>query len=352
MISISLCMIVKDEEKVLERCLNSIAGIVDEIIIVDTGSSDHTKEIALKYTSQVFDYKWQDDFSKARNFAFSKATKDYIYSADADEVIDEENQARFLQLKQVLLDEIEIVQMIYVTDMQYNTTENFVKDIRPKLYKRLRHFVWKDPIHEMVELDPVVYNSDIEIMHKPISFHQKRDFHIFYKQIERGGISERLLKMLTRELYLVGTKEDILEIKKYLSDTYYHYVAEHQENNEIAKMIAAVLCKIAVITVDKELLFDIALVDMSVGSSAEVCMQLGNYYFSRNNYEYALKWYECAAFSAESILDIHSSNDHALLALAETLEKFNNSEQLTIAKEYRKMAKEWQDSNESNQAIT
>ncbi|MBQ2578818.1 MAG: glycosyltransferase family 2 protein, partial [Lachnospiraceae bacterium] len=89
MVSISLCMIVKNEEMVLERCLESIHDLVDEIIIVDTGSTDDTKSIAAKYTRLIYDFSWVDDFSKARNFAFSKATGDYIYSCDADEVLDD-----------------------------------------------------------------------------------------------------------------------------------------------------------------------------------------------------------------------------------------------------------------------
>ena len=75
MISISLCMIVKNEEKILSRCLDSVADLVDEIIIADTGSADATKEIARKYTKHIYDFKWTDDFSEARNFVFSKATK-------------------------------------------------------------------------------------------------------------------------------------------------------------------------------------------------------------------------------------------------------------------------------------
>ena len=62
MITISLCMIVKNEEKVLARCLDSIADLMDEIIIVDTGSSDNTKEIAKKYTDKIYDFAWIDDF--------------------------------------------------------------------------------------------------------------------------------------------------------------------------------------------------------------------------------------------------------------------------------------------------
>ena len=99
MITVSLCMIVKNEEKVLERCLDSIADLVDEIIIVDTGSWDRTKEIAARYTEHVLDFRWTEDFSAARNYVFSMATMEYIYSADADEVLSEENRERFRLLK-------------------------------------------------------------------------------------------------------------------------------------------------------------------------------------------------------------------------------------------------------------
>ena len=60
-----------------------------ELIIVDTGSTDSTKDIAHKYTDKVYDYKWCDDFAAARNYAFSLASCDYIFSADADEILDE-----------------------------------------------------------------------------------------------------------------------------------------------------------------------------------------------------------------------------------------------------------------------
>ena len=68
MATISLCMIVKNEEAVLARCLDSIADLMDEIIIVDTGSTDHTKEIAAKYTSQIYDFKWTSDFFRGKKF--------------------------------------------------------------------------------------------------------------------------------------------------------------------------------------------------------------------------------------------------------------------------------------------
>ena len=74
MITVSLCMIVKNEEDVLERCLASAAPLADEIIIVDTGSTDATKEIAAKYTAKVFDYPWQNDFAAYDCFIVGAST--------------------------------------------------------------------------------------------------------------------------------------------------------------------------------------------------------------------------------------------------------------------------------------
>ena len=71
-------MIVKNEEKHLARCLDTVRDLMDEIIIVDTGSADRTKEIAARYTDRIYDFAWIDDFSAARNFAFSMAGCDYI----------------------------------------------------------------------------------------------------------------------------------------------------------------------------------------------------------------------------------------------------------------------------------
>ncbi|MCD7708747.1 MAG: glycosyltransferase family 2 protein, partial [Clostridiales bacterium] len=109
MATISLCMIVKNEEEVLERCLTSLEGLMDEVIIVDTGSSDGTREIAKKYATIFREFEWNDDFSAARNFAISLASCDYIYFADADELLDEENREEFRKLKQVLMPEVEVV---------------------------------------------------------------------------------------------------------------------------------------------------------------------------------------------------------------------------------------------------
>jgi len=86
---LSLCMIVKNEEKYLADALKSVQGVVDEIIVVDTGSTDRTVEIAREFGSKVFFYEWNDDFAAARNESLKHATGDWILMLDADERLDE-----------------------------------------------------------------------------------------------------------------------------------------------------------------------------------------------------------------------------------------------------------------------
>ena len=78
-------MIVRDEEEVLGRCLDSVRNLVDEIIIVDTGSADRTKEVAAAYTDQIYDFVWIDDFAAARNYALEKGRMRYLLWLDADD---------------------------------------------------------------------------------------------------------------------------------------------------------------------------------------------------------------------------------------------------------------------------
>ena len=182
---------------------------MDEIIVVDTGSTDKTKEIASRFTDKIYDFKWVDDFSAARNFSFEKATCDYIFSADADEVLDEENREQFAILKQVLDEEIEIVQMYYGNQFQNGTIYNYDCELRPKLFKRLRNFTWIEPIHETVRTLPVVFDSDIVITHMPEESHTKRDLAAFERMVKRGErISARLHNIYTKELFVSGDESD------------------------------------------------------------------------------------------------------------------------------------------------
>ena len=89
---ISVCIITKNEQENIQRCLKSLMQYEMEIIVVDTGSTDNTKDIVQRYTDKVFDFEWCDDFAAAKNFAISKATADYIMVLDSDESIESINE--------------------------------------------------------------------------------------------------------------------------------------------------------------------------------------------------------------------------------------------------------------------
>lgn len=315
MISITCCLIVKNEEAVLARCLESLKGLVDETVIVDTGSTDRTKEIALQYTDKVYDFAWTDDFSAARNFSFSFATKDYIYAADADEVIDEENRHRFKILKETLLPEIEIVQMMYCNQLQYNTTYNYDRELRPKLYKRLRQFVWVDPLHESVRREPVVFDSDVEIIHMPAGDHSERDFRTFLRAIRVwGGLSKKLRDMYARELYIAGGDEDFLAAAPYFTEL------SEKEGLDIEelKICQCIISRAARLGKDERTFIKAALKLLALGNiNSEICCELGEYYYGLSDFKEAMIWYYNAAFEAKPVLGIKYGHEYPLDRLIE-----------------------------------
>jgi glycosyltransferase involved in cell wall biosynthesis len=350
-------MIVKNEEKVLARCLDSLEGLMDEIIIVDTGSTDSTKEIARKYTDFVYDFSWCDDFAEARNFSFSKATMEYIYAADADEFIDEENRDRFAVLKEAMLPEVEIVQMQYITPDKYNTVQNASRELRPKLFRRLRTFTWINPVHETIRLDPVVYDSDVEILHLPEGLHGKRDFSIFRRAFAKNGaLSDNITTMYAKELLKCGTPEDIAEAAPIFEGLYHASPSEES---------VCVLARYYRQIKDSDHFFSVALKNVSGDSCSEVCCELGNYYLEHGDYEESAQWFFNAAFSAHPVLDVETSGSIPLNALADCYEKWADSKERALnalppaarfklsgdsaaienlreqSKSYRRQAEEW-----------
>ncbi len=328
MVEFSLCMIVKNEERVLARCLDSLADLMDEIIIVDTGSTDRTKEIAGRYTDQIYDFTWIGDFAAARNFVASKATKDYIYTADADELLDDTNRQRLRDLKQILLPEIEIVQMWYCNAMdQNNTAYNFAKEYRPKLYKRVRSFTWIDPIHETLRLDPVVFDSDVEILHLPQANHAGRDLQALCG-LHRQGIrlSAKLHHMYAMELFIAGSDDDFLAAE----ETFLETMAQEGRSTDEVREAVCVLCRVYRLKGNVSRFMTYTLKDAVMGSTAEGCCELGRYYEACADWQEALIWYLNAAQEAESILDIRTSTGLPAKHLAQIYRRLGMEEQALL----------------------
>lgn len=155
--TISVCMIVKNEEQVLARALDGVSLFADEIIVVDTGSTDHTMEIAAKYTDKVYAHPWEDHFGKMRNISYSYATCDYVMYFDADYVIDEENAAKINQLKQTLTNENSIC--IISTEPESKVS------VELHMLSRRDERKWQGAVHERIPLKEPILHTDIVTKH-------------------------------------------------------------------------------------------------------------------------------------------------------------------------------------------
>lgn len=346
MITVSLCMIVKNEEKILARCLDSIADLMDEIIIVDTGSTDATKQIAAGYTDKIYDFEWIGDFAAARNFAFSEASMEYIYSADADEVVDEENREAFRRLKETLLPEIDMVQMYYANQLAYGTIYNYDRELRPKLFRRLRTFQWQGAIHEQVGLDPVIFDSEIEIRHMPENNHKDRDLAAFARMTANGyRLDKRLHNIYAKELFISGEDKDFVVAGEFFRQS----CQDTERSEDEIKEAACVAARAARICGDTEDFFKYALKVIACEGCAEICCELGEYFLLRRDIDEAIVWFYNGAYETESILNIHSSGDIPLMRLAECYREAGNEDQ---AAEYERLAGQWKLENVKNRQDT
>lgn len=202
MITISLCMIVKNEEKTLARCLSSVGEAADEIIIMDTGSTDRTKEIAAQFTDKVYDFTWVDDFSAARNAAYAKATMEYILWLDADDVLLSEDKEKLLALKATLEPSVDTVMMLYNTGFD-ETGKVVFSYYRERLTKRIRGFKWVEPVHEYLAFSGKTQNADIAITHRKEDNTPRtgRNLRIYESRLARGEtLSWRGVYYYAREL--------------------------------------------------------------------------------------------------------------------------------------------------------
>lgn len=148
MIPISVCMIVKNEEKNIEKCLQKLAPYPYEIIVVDTGSCDRTKELARKYTEHVYDFVWIDDFSAARNFSIEKANSDWILVIDCDEFIEELDHA---QIQELISKYPESIGQLTRKNICYDSNRNILHttDLVERLFHR-KYYHYEGRIHEQV----------------------------------------------------------------------------------------------------------------------------------------------------------------------------------------------------------
>ncbi len=288
MVTVSLCMIVKNEEAVLARCLDGVSHLVDEIILVDTGSRDQTKMIAEQYNCSIYDFPWIDDFAAARNYSFDQATQEYILWLDADDVLDEQAQALFSNLKESLDRQVDVVTMPY--HLAFDEYGNLSFSLRRnRLVKRERNFRWRGKVHEYLEVYGQTLHSDAAIVHKSEDSRCDRNLRIYEKMLQNDE------PFTPRDLYYFGNElvdhhryeeaisvyerflnnglgwvEDNITCCGKLADCYY-------ETGQSAKAILSILRTLSY-----------------ASPRAEFCCRLGEHFLQKEDYLTAIYWFKLA----------------------------------------------------------
>ncbi|PID73682.1 MAG: hypothetical protein CSB33_02770 [Desulfobacterales bacterium] len=220
--TVSACMIVKNEEKYLARCLHSIKPVCDEIILADTGSEDRSRDIALAFGASVFDFEWVDDFSAARNFTLSKASGDWIFIPDGDEVIAPSDYPVFMEtLKSNEKSAFIFHTRNYILSFTFvgrNPNDGFHPEletgagwrnsVKVRLFPNSPMIRFSYPLHEMVE--PALRKADIKIKHCTLAIHH-------YGMIDTGKSRAK-----NRYYYELG----IEKLKERKNQKNYHFIWE------------------------------------------------------------------------------------------------------------------------------
>jgi glycosyltransferase involved in cell wall biosynthesis len=216
---LSLCMIVKDEEERIGNCLNSVKGVVDEMIIVDTGSSDDTVNICKSFGAQVYNFPWNGSFSAARNYGLERATGDWILWLDADEQVDNSD---VYKLRDILYSPDHLLSIHLINYYGECPDPDKTFDIaHTRLFRNHKGFKFIHNIHEMLNVNEVLTSSVI-IQTVPIKV-----YHYGYLDAvnENKKKFERNLSML----------EDELSEKDYSPWVNYHIASEYYRTKQYNK---------------------------------------------------------------------------------------------------------------------
>lgn len=337
---LSVCLIVKNEEEVIERCLKCVSKFADEIVVVDTGSTDKTKELLKKYTPNIYDFVWCDDFSKARNYSFCLAKYDYIMWIDADDIIDDENISKIIKLKENLNADTYMLKYQTAFDKSNKPTFEFYRE---RIVKNNKNALWHGFIHEAITPFGKIEYLDIAIQHrKEKKTDPKRNLKIYNKHLKTR------IKLLPREQYYYSKelyynhyyKKCITELKKYLKQK------PSFMPNTIDAILTLARCYNYIYDTTHSL--ETLLKGLKyVTPTSEYMCEIGNIFYNRNEYEKAIPFY----YSSLSIYEKNNGSfynkeyyhfiPHIQLSVC-----YYNLGNYTTAKHYHELAKQENPNND------
>lgn len=286
MSTISLCMIVRDEEDVLGRCLASAADLVDEVVIVDTGSVDRTREIARQFTDAVYDYAWTDDFAAARNFSFSHASCEYCMWLDADDVIEPPDREKLIALKNQLGPGVDVVMLPYYTgfDSQGQVTFSYYRE---RIVRNRAGMRWKGAVHEAIEAKGNVIYGGCGVSHRKLKpSDPDRNLRIFEKMLAQGTeLDPRQQFYYGRELCYHKRWQQALKVLEGFLQEGRGWV---ENNIEACRQRACCLYALG----QEQRALESLLASFAYDTPrAEICCDIGQHFFDRELWDRAAYWY-------------------------------------------------------------
>lgn len=222
---ISVCIIARNEEEHIGECLRRLKPYGFELVVTDTGSTDHTKQIALQYADRVLDFVWTDDFSAARNYCAANASNEYILAIDCDEYVESCDTKGLLSLAKAYPKLMGVVQIKSVVNRPDGRT-SYIQDTVPRFYNR-NYFTYNKPIHEQIvprgtgeATTDRNFLVPIELLHygyaltpDKMRVKQERNLQLLHRQLETEGATPYLY-------YQIGQSELILKNYKKAAEAY------------------------------------------------------------------------------------------------------------------------------------
>ena len=289
-------MIVKNEELTLARILNQVIKFADELIIVDTGSSDNTKNIANNFTDKVYDFEWVDDFALARNFSFSKASSDYIMWLDADDYIEDTEVEKLISLKANI--DCDCVMLPYCVSFDEKGKTSFWY-YRERILRRCESAIWQGFIHEaIIPFGKIVNLKDIPIKHLKVKKSGNRNLQIYQSHIQKGEkLNTRHLYYYARELYYNNLLSQSLDVLEEFFTRTDGFIANIIDAYILASRISK---RLGEATKSEDYLFKALKYSKP---SSELCVSIGDVFFEKADYNNAIFWYELAMSVAKSPIE-------------------------------------------------
>lgn len=224
-VTLSLAMIVRDEQETLGRVLEDAGAFCDELVVVDTGSTDASREIADKAGAKVIDFPWVDDFAAARNASFDACESDWIIWLDADDSVPADVQQRLRAAKADLL--WHTIDAVY-TPYRYRFNPDGSPQItlpRERLLRRAANFRWEGVVHEVIPVPQhrAIYREDLYIEHRtdPVKDARKgdRNLRILERAVQGGNRELRTLFYFGNELSDHGRNGEALAVHREFLDS-------------------------------------------------------------------------------------------------------------------------------------